>query len=242
MFHRIVLVVAVVLLVLPASAHAQLLRGRKQKDSQPTVVHLHQTTVQPVVSPIYNVEPVVSYHSPVSIYQPVVHVPTVVETPIYHQHVVRMPSVVESPVVTASAVTVEPAVVNHIPVRTPKLLPVRQVTGEVRLTNPRQTEGTLNFTLNNVSYAMQPGETRSVAIDRELVIKFDNGNQKQMAYRLSDGSYEFVVSDESGWDLVKRAGEAQVSPAKQEILAAPANAIPHRSVSTVQASSTIPTL
>lgn len=212
MFSRTVLVVAVVLLVQPISAQAQLLKHRKQKDSPAPVVHVHNTTLQPIVTPAYNVEPVWAYQPTVPVFQ------AAYQPRVHHNYVA------EAPVVTASIAAIEPAPANQIPIRTPALVTTRQSSGEIRLTNPRETGGTLYFTLNDVAYAINPGESKSVRMDRDWIIKFDNGTLKQMVYRLTGGAYEFTVSETLGWDLVK-----------PESHAAPTNLIPH-------AASSIPAL
>lgn len=226
MISRIAIASLFVILVSPMTANAQL-RHRKQKDSQPSVVHLHTTTVQPVYTPV--VTPVIT---PVFVEQVVAHTP-VVST--YRPTVSYVP---EPPVVSTS-VAVAASPVNHIPVRTPAFVPVRQAGGQVRLTNPRDTQGTLTFTVNGTSFALNPGETRTVTLDRELVVKFDNGNSKQVAYRLTEGAYEFTVDDATGWDLVKRSSDAQAMTAA---LAAPRNSIPQRAPVTSLSSTDIPTL
>ena len=98
----------------------------------------------------------------------------------------------------------------------------------MKLTNPRTTGGDLSYTLNNVRYNIRPGESQTVNMDREWIIKFDNGIGKQIAYRLQDGMYEFSVSPERGWDVGKRVEADALAPSLPSAAppALPTNIIP----------------
>lgn len=72
------------------------------------------------------------------------------------------------------------------------------------LSNPRDNGGEVSYTVNSYSYTIRPGESQTLALDRDWVIKFDNGMGKQIAYRLGEGKYEFAVSPERGWDVARR--------------------------------------
>ena len=71
----------------------------------------------------------------------------------------------------------------------------------VVLVNPSETGGGIHYTVSGYSYAMEPGESQTLATGTDWVISFDRGENKgQGQYTLADGSYEFFVTA-AGWDL-----------------------------------------
>lgn len=100
---------------------------------------------------------------------------------------------------------------NRIPV--PQQAPAARG-GSFVLINPRDSGGPIRYSLNSYAYTINPGETQSVPLDRDWSITFDNGLNQTVTYRMEDGQYEFTVSPQSGWDLVKRTPQV------------PANAMP----------------
>jgi hypothetical protein len=75
--------------------------------------------------------------------------------------------------------------------------------GKIVLRNPRTTEGSLHYVLNEFSYTIKPGESQTIEADRDWVIQFDNGLGKTFALKLQPGEYRFSVSQESGWGLTE---------------------------------------
>ncbi|MEZ6095903.1 MAG: hypothetical protein R3C03_17005 [Pirellulaceae bacterium] len=113
---------------------------------------------------------------------------------------------------------------NKIPVGNtiPSVQPATS-TGVAVLNNPAATGGAINVVLNQQSLTLQPGETRQVQIAQQVTIKFDNGLGKQLAYRLDPGNYDFTVSQETGWNIVKKK---QPEAPANAIPSLPGNAIP----------------
>ncbi|MFO1063059.1 MAG: hypothetical protein U0892_04200 [Pirellulales bacterium] len=109
--------------------------------------------------------------------------------------------------------------------------PSLQVGGATVLVNPKTTGGPISYSLNEFTYTIKPGETQTIPLDRQWVIKFNNGLARIVSQRLEPGIFEFTVSPTSGWDLAKRidapAGVSTVSPAPPSPL--PENAIPRAS-------------
>lgn len=96
-------------------------------------------------------------------------------------------------------------VANKIPVNGNRVVPRNRPDGKsIVLSNPKDNGGTVSYTVNTYSYTIRPGESQTLALDRDWVIKFDNGLGKQITYRLGEGRYEFAVSPESGWDVARR--------------------------------------
>jgi hypothetical protein len=115
-------------------------------------------------------------------------------------------------------------VANKIPVAGPNQTPQGNL-GTAIISNPRDSGGSINYTLNNQAFSINPGESQTIRLDREFVIKFDNGLSKQVVYRLENGNFEFRVSQQTGWDMVKRAADV-ATPAANAIPSLPTNTIP----------------
>lgn len=220
MLVRIITGTVIVFFVQATTVNAQLFKNRRQA-KQPSVVHVHHSSVNVV-------EPTVVYRAPTYIapvasvynYEPIV--------PAYHV----TPTYLSSPVVTASAVSAAPAATitaNKVPLKTPSYVPSERSAVTIKLSNPVETEGTLHYTLNDSKYSIKPGESQELQLDRDWVIQFDNGYRKQVTYRLTEGTYEFVVDTEYGWDVVKRSNNAPVAPPESGSLAARTNVIPRSS-------------
>ncbi|MGN6546996.1 MAG: hypothetical protein ACTHK7_18215 [Aureliella sp.] len=105
-----------------------------------------------------------------------------------------------TPSVDYSASTTSPPVAaNAVPVT--NYAPA--VGGTFTLTNTPSNGGPIRYSLNNFTYTMNPGESQSVQLDRDWVITFDSGFNKTMRYRMEPGRYEFIVSPEAGWNVVR---------------------------------------
>jgi hypothetical protein len=108
-----------------------------------------------------------------------------------------------APPLNAPAVVAGNAVRNKIPVP-----PAAGRGGAFVLTNPADSGGPIRYSLNSFDYTINPGESQTVPLDRDWVISFDNGMSKTVTYRMEDGLYEFTVSPQTGWNLVKRTAAA----------------------------------
>jgi hypothetical protein len=83
--------------------------------------------------------------------------------------------------------------------------PVAGDAGAFTLTNPQHTGRSIRYWLNQFSYIIRPGESQTVALDRDWVITFDNGFNRTLKYRMQPGRYEFTVSSQAGWNVVRHA-------------------------------------
>ncbi|MGN6543903.1 MAG: hypothetical protein ACTHK7_02555 [Aureliella sp.] len=154
-----------------------------------------------------------SYNSPWNSYYPSYPTYPSYATPTY------VPSYTPAPNVASPA----PYTTNRIPI------PAVPSGGKFVLTNPRDSGGPIQYWLNEYTYTIGPGESQTVAIDRDWVIKFDNGLNRIVSYRLQDGSYEFTVSPQTGWDVARRVAAAPAVPGVARAAVAPrlsGNAIP----------------
>jgi hypothetical protein len=101
--------------------------------------------------------------------------------------------------------------------------------GKFVLTNPRENGGPIRYSLNEYSYTINPGESQTVEIDRNWVIRFENGLNRTVTYSLQEGTYDFTVSPQTGWDVARRVVNPPVAPGTIAGGAAPdfsTNAIP----------------
>ena len=111
----------------------------------------------------------------------------------------RIPTILgySSVVVPQSSPAASAIVANRIPVGDQPAGP------EIRLENPRNSGGSVNYTLNEFSYTIKPGETQKIPSDRPWTLRFDNGLGKTVAVQLSPGGdYDFAVSQQEGWHVV----------------------------------------
>jgi len=81
--------------------------------------------------------------------------------------------------------------------------------GKIVLRNPRTTEGSLHYVLNEFPYTIKPGESQTIAADRGWVLQFDNGLGKTVSQTLQPGEYRFGVSQETGWEIGFLAGSEE---------------------------------
>lgn len=84
--------------------------------------------------------------------------------------------------------------------------------GSITLSNPSDSGGSIRYTLNQYPYSINPGESQTIKVNREWNIKFDNGLNRELVYRLEDGRYKFTVSPQKGWDLAKVEAELPSPP------------------------------
>lgn len=125
-----------------------------------------------------------------------------------------------------SIVSPAPYTTNRIPVPNSAMGPRG---GKFVLTNPRENDGPIQYSLNEYTYTINPGETQRVDLDRDWVIRFDNGLSRNIAYRLRQGKYEFTVSPQKGWDIALRVADQPVAPGVVSANVAPSlstNSIP----------------
>ncbi len=95
---------------------------------------------------------------------------------------------------------------------TANALPGSNRGGQVVIANPRDSGGSIRYSLNNFEYSINPGESQRLNLDRDWIISFDNGMNRQVKYRLADGRYEFTADQQTGWNLVKREAERPSAP------------------------------
>ncbi len=202
-------------------ADAQLFKKRRESRQQSTVVHVHS-------APVHYVEPII-YRQP-TIVTPVIN--QVVYTPEYQAPLTPIASAATTTVFTSTAPTVT---VNKLPLRTPAFVPAEDDTEhQLRIVNPKENAGSIRYQLNDIAYEMKPGESQTIGLDRDWVIKFDNGLEQQVMYRLNAGSYEFTVNADDGWNLIKR----KLAVAKSNTI--PANRLPTQTVSKDLTSLSVP--
>jgi hypothetical protein len=128
--------------------------------------------------------------------------------PVYASPVYPAPGVNAS---SGSQGSAPPVAANSVPI--PSISPPGA--GETfTLTNPRGNGGTIRYTLNNFSYTMNPGESQTVPLDRDWEITFDSGLNKTLRYRMEPGRYEFTVSPETGWNVVRHVPPVAVPPSE----------------------------
>lgn len=98
------------------------------------------------------------------------------------------------------------------------------------ITNPSDTGGDIRYSVNGFPFTITPGQSQTLNLDRDWTIKFDNGLGRQVSYRLTEGKYNFSVSEEKGWD-VGRVVEETAAPAPPGPVSeiASGNAIPKKS-------------
>ncbi len=77
---------------------------------------------------------------------------------------------------------------------------------DIHLRNPRDSGGSVNYSLNEFQYTINPGEAQQIPSDRRWTLRFDNGLGKSVALQLNAGSsYDFSVSQQSGWSIGPRS-------------------------------------
>ncbi|MEO8268066.1 MAG: hypothetical protein ABI557_00005, partial [Aureliella sp.] len=76
--------------------------------------------------------------------------------------------------------------------------------GKIVLRNPRNSGGSIHYSLNEFPYKINPGESQSIEQDRNWSLKFDNGLGQTVTYSLQPGNYEFRVSPEAGWEVAEK--------------------------------------
>ena len=130
-------------------------------------------------------------------------------SPTYSMPAYVAPSYMPSYAPTPSIVSPAPYTTNRIPV--PNSATISRG-GQFVLTNPRENGGPIQYSLNEYTYTINPGESQRVDMDRDWIIKFDNGLSRNISYRMQQGNYEFTVSDRKGWDIARRAAAQPAAP------------------------------
>lgn len=70
------------------------------------------------------------------------------------------------------------------------------------LSNPNTSPGAVNFLVDGTAVAMQPGYSQALPGGRTCTVRFDRGNGRgEASYAIGSGSYKFVCSPDTGWDL-----------------------------------------
>jgi hypothetical protein len=99
----------------------------------------------------------------------------------------------------------------------------------VTLVNPKETEGTVKYTIDGHVYQMTAGQTQNLKTKANWVIEFDRGGAFGTArYTLEEGRFEFVVT-KRGWDVHRSA-----DPPAATTAAPPTNAIPGQDTTTAK--------
>lgn len=95
----------------------------------------------------------------------------------------------------------------------PPVLPQQQFSqGPIRIVLPKNYSLGVNYTLNQFTYAMKPGERQGFREDREWVVRFDRGlNLGTLEYTLNPGTYCFVCDSSTGWQLYQVSEETAVA-------------------------------
>jgi hypothetical protein len=85
--------------------------------------------------------------------------------------------------------------------------------GPIKITNPANSKAALSYTLNGLSYTIQPGQSQDIREDRSWVIEFSRGaNFGAARYGLEPGLYTFSGT-ERGWELYHTPLEETQPPA-----------------------------
>lgn len=82
---------------------------------------------------------------------------------------------------------------------------------KIVLSNPAETGGTIGYMLNTFPYSINPGHSQTINLNRDWIIKFDNGLGKMVGYQLGEGRYEFAVSPQTGWIVVRSRDDAPIA-------------------------------
>ncbi len=92
-----------------------------------------------------------------------------------------------------------------------------QSAGEIQLRNPRSSGGSVNYSLNEFQYTIQPGEVQKIPVDRGWNLRFDNGLGKSITLALEAGvNYEFSVSQQNGWTVAGNTSSATPTTPRAE--------------------------
>jgi hypothetical protein len=74
----------------------------------------------------------------------------------------------------------------------------------VTLLNPDDIGEAVNYEIDGRPYTLKPGKSQTLKTRPSYQIEFDHGGTNgQARYKLPEGTYRFVISDEKGWDLRK---------------------------------------
>ena len=72
----------------------------------------------------------------------------------------------------------------------------------IKIVRPPDTAGPIAYRLNAYEYVIEPGETQSLANDRDWIVTFDRGGSSGTArYRMAGGTYTFRDTAAVGRDL-----------------------------------------
>lgn len=97
------------------------------------------------------------------------------------------------------------------------------------IANPSDSGGDIRYSVNGFPFTITPGQAQTLNLDREWTIKFDNGLGRQISYRLTEGKYNFSVSEDKGWDVGRVVEETAVpAPPGPVSEIASSNAIPKK--------------
>lgn len=89
------------------------------------------------------------------------------------------------------------------PVR-PPVLQNQFSNAPIRILLPKNYTLGVNYTLNEFTYAMTPGQNQGFSEDRDWVVRFDRGlSQGTQEYSLVSGTYCFACNSSTGWELYR---------------------------------------
>jgi hypothetical protein len=146
--------------------------------------------------------------------------------PTYTTPILTSPALT-SPIPSTVITTTPSVVIGNGTVVTNKIpLTPGAVGSTATISNPREIGGAIGYTLNGQAYTLRPGETQTIQLDKEIILKFENGLGKQLAYRLDAGNFQFRVSQQAGWSIVKTAN-ISTAPLADTPPTVPGNTIPN---------------
>jgi hypothetical protein len=89
--------------------------------------------------------------------------------------------------------------------------PAVPVGGPIKIYNPADSGGDVQYSLNGTTYTIKPGSTQTLQYDRVWTVEFGSGGAAgNVRYSLEPGTYKFKVTD-GGWNLFKSRDQATVS-------------------------------
>lgn len=86
-----------------------------------------------------------------------------------------------------------------------------QVESGVLMRNPKESGGTIHYTVDGSRHSMQVGQSQKLSGSKSRIIAFDRGGSfGQAKYTLSEGAYIFAVT-EKGWELKQQSFQVTLS-------------------------------
>lgn len=98
---------------------------------------------------------------------------------------------------------------NTVPYAMP--IGVTSTGGTIRIVNPSDSGGEVNYTLNGTPYSIKPGHAQTIQNDRLWTVAFGSGGAAgNVRYSLQPATYKFKVTDD-GWNLFKAQEQTNVA-------------------------------